>query len=323
VSRRLLAALVAVAVVAVVTMVATAGWSTPSDDDGDVAVGGAFGEVVRPDDDATPIVVDTDLAGDDLVALAYLLRRPDVRVVAVTVAGTGLVGCDPGVDLVADLVHALGAGWLPVACGREDPARKWPVAWRTRAAEAPGLPRLDTTFQVASEPAPQLIAKLATSNDDLQVVSLGPLSNLADLAERWPRAYRRLAAIWSMAGAVDVQQSPDVAEWNAAADPAAMATVLAAPVPVTVVPDDPVPAGDPDALSAPVVGGIAVGNPVPKWWDTTTAAAFTEPTIATGETGHWEVDDTGRLTRTGRNGATTVITHIDPAGLEAALATAF
>jgi inosine-uridine nucleoside N-ribohydrolase len=246
-----------------------------------------------------------------------------VRVVAVTVAGTGLVGCDPGVDLVADLVHALGAGWLPVACGREDPARKWPVAWRTRAAEAPGLPRLDTTFQVASEPAPQLIAKLATSNDDLQVVALGPLSNLADLAERWPRAYRRLAAIWSMAGAVDVQQSPDVAEWNAAADPAAMATVLAAPVPVTVVPDDPVPAGDPDALSAPVVGGIAVGNPVPKWWDTTTAAAFTEPTIATGETGHWEVDDTGRLTRTGRNGATTVITHIDPAGLEAALATAF
>ena len=303
-------------------VMAQAGCTAPYDNDGELTISGAFGEVVRPAEDATPIVVDTDLAGDDLVALAYLLRRPDVRVVAVTIAGTGLVGCDPGVDLVADLVHALGAGWMPVACGREDPALPWPEEWRTKAAQAPGLPRLDTTFSVVSEPAPLLISKLAANTEDLQVVALGPLSNLADLADRWPESYRRLAGIWAMAGAVDVRQSAEVGEWNAAADPTAMATVLAGSVPVTVVPDDPVPEGDLEALAAPVVGNIALGQPVPKWWDTATAAAFTEPSIATGETGRWEVDDTGVLTRTGR-GTTTVITHIDRRALNAALQTAW
>lgn len=307
---------------AAAVLVALAGCAAPYDDDGELVQTGALAGAAAPDDDATPVVVDTDLAGDDLVALAYLLRRPDVRVVAVTIAGTGLVGCDPGVDLVADLVHALEEAWVPVACGREDPTRPWPAAWRARAEEAPGLPRRDTTFVPVSEPAPLLLAKLAATTEDLQVVALGPLSNLADLADRWPRDYRRLAGIWSMAGAVEVQQSPDVAEWNAAADPAAMATVLAGPVPVTVVPDDPVPAGDPEALSAPVVGGIAVGSPVPKWWDTTTVVAFTEPSVATGETGRWEVDDTGRLTRTGR-GTTTVVTRIDQAARDAALQDAF
>jgi len=298
------------------------GCTAAYDDDGELAVAGAFGTAVAPDDDATPVVVDTDLAGDDLVALAYLLRRPDVRVVAVTVAGTGLVGCDPGVDLVADLVHALGAGSVAVACGREDPARQWPAAWREREAKAPGLPRLDTTFVARSEPAPLLIAKLAASTDDLHVVALGPLSNLADLADRWPQDYRRIVEIWSMAGAVDVQQSAEVAEWNAAADPAALATVLAGPVPVTLVPDDPVPAGRPEALSAPVIGGIAAASDYPKWWDTSTAAAFTEPSLVTGRTGTWTVDDSGRLTRTGK-GSTTVVTTVDQAALDATLAEAF
>ncbi len=308
--------------VAAVAALALTGCTAPYDDDGEYGGAGSLADAAAPDDDATPIVVDTDLAGDDLVALAYLLRRPDVRVVAVTVAGTGLVGCDPGVDLVADLVHALGEGWVPVACGREEPAREWPAAWVTRAEQAPGLPRLDTTFVPVSDPAPLLLAKLARSTDGLGVVALGPLSNLGDLAERRPDDYARLTGIYSMAGAVDVPSIDGVAEWNAAADPAALAAVLAGPVPVTLVPDDPIPAGTPDALSAPVVGGTVAANPVPKWWDTTTAAAYTEPSLASGTRGTWTVDDTGRLTRTGP-GPVTVVTSVDPAALDGVLADAF
>jgi len=318
--KRWLAA--SVAALAALATLALTGCAAPYDDDGEYGGAGSLADPAAPNDDATPIVVDTDLAGDDLVALAYLLRRPDVRVVAVTVAGTGLVGCDPGADLVADLVHALGEGWVQVACGREDPAREWPVAWVTRAEQARGLPRLDTTFLPVSEPAPLLLAKLARSLDGLDVVALGPLTNLADLAERWPDAYERLGQIYSMAGAVDVPSVDGVAEWNAAADPAALAAVLAGPVPVTLVPDDPIPAGTPAALSAPVIGGIVSANPVPKWWDTTTAAAYTEPSLASGTRGTWTVDDTGRLTRTGR-GPVIVVTAVDPTALEATLAAAF
>ena len=92
------------------------------------------------------MVVDTDLGGDDLVALAFLLRHPSVRVEAVTIAGTGLVGCDPGVDLVADLFTALDEDPVPVACGREEagpggaavpPGLAGPRRDRQRAAPAP------------------------------------------------------------------------------------------------------------------------------------------------------------------------------------------
>lgn len=310
-------------VAAAVAVLALAGCAAPYDDDGELAPVGALPGGAAPDEDATPIVVDTDLAGDDLVALAYLLRRPDVRVVAVTIAGTGLVGCDPGADLVADLVHALGEGWVPVACGREDPARQWPREWRATAAVAPGLPRVDTTFVPASDPAPLSIAKLAASTDDLHVVALGPLTNLADLAERWPESYRRLAGIHAMAGAVDVPSIDGVAEWNAAADPEAFAAVLAGPVPVTVVPDDPIPAGTPDLLSAfPVIGPIVTATEVPKRWDLATAAAFAEPGLATVDRGAWEVDDSGRLRRTGP-GRVAVVDSLDAAGLEAAYDEAF
>jgi inosine-uridine nucleoside N-ribohydrolase len=300
-----------------------AGCTAPYDDDGEYAVSGPLAAPAAPDDDATPIVVDTDLAGDDLVALAYLLRRPDLRVVAVTIAGTGEVGCDPGVDLVADLVHALGEGWMPVACGREEPAREWPADWVATAEAAPGLPRLDTTFVARSEPAPLLIAKLAAATEDLRVVALGPLSNLADLADRWPQDYRRLSGIWSMAGAVDVPSIDGVAEWNAAADPKAFATVLAGPVPVTVVPDDPIPAGTPEEIVVGVVGAIATAaGDVPKRWDLATSAAFAEPSLAEVQRGTWTVDDTGRLTRTGP-GTTSVVTALDEAGLNASYAAAF
>ena len=99
----------------------------------------------RTDADATPVVVDTDLGGDDLVALAFLLRHPEVRVEAITIAGTGLVGCDPGVDIVADLLTALDEDPVPVACGREDAGpggAPMPVAWRDARGDRSGLPRV-------------------------------------------------------------------------------------------------------------------------------------------------------------------------------------
>jgi len=282
--------------------------AAPSDDGRRVEAAG-LGPVAPDDGSATPIVVDTDLAGDDLAALAFLLHRTDVHVLAVTIAGTGLVGCDPGVDLVADLVVGLDDRPVPIACGREDPAREWPEAWRAQAEAGSGLPRLGTTLAPTPVPAPEVIGRLATIHDGLRVVALGPLTNLGDLATDDPAAYARIADITSMAGAVDVPAIDGVAEWNAAADPDAFAAVLAGPVPLTVVPDDPIP------TDAPPVAWLPTYQP-PKWWDTTTAAVSVEPGLAGFERGTWTVDESGRLHRTGP-GPVRVATGIDPAGLRA------
>ena len=303
---------------ATVAVLALSGCTAAYDDDGELLPTGSLGAAEEPAPDAIPVVVDTDLAADDLAALAFLLRRSDVRVVAVTIAGTGLVGCDPGADLVADLVHALGESWVPVACGREDAARPWPEEWRELAAQAPGLPRRDTTFLPVSEPAPRYIAKLAGSVDGLQVVALGPLTNLADMAEQHPDSYRRLAGITAMGGAVDVPSIDGVAEWNAAADPAAMNAVLAGPAPLTVVPDDPIPSGRPGVVDeAPIIGAMEVMADGPKCWDIATSAVLVDGAgRVAADRGTWVVDDTGRLERTGP-GPVAVVTSLDEERLEA------
>jgi hypothetical protein len=288
-------------VLGVVAAAALAGCGVPYDDDGEMTTTRQFDVGAAPDADATPVVVDTDLGGDDLVGLAFLLRHPSVRVEAVTIAGTGLVGCDPGVDLVADLFTALDEDPVPVACGREEAGpggAQLPQDWRVVAATGSGLPRSDTTLTPVRESAPELIGSLAEEIDGLVVVALGPMTNLADLAAT-PDELGRLAGIHAMGGSVDGPLVDGIAEWNVAADPEAFATVLAAGVPLTVVPEDAIPEGTPAALSAPVVGDIASTMDYPKWWDLATVAALVTPPTHVDE-GAWGLDpaEPGRLVRT-------------------------
>jgi hypothetical protein len=302
------------------------GCAAPYDGDGEVALVGSLSEGAAPESDATPIVVDTDLGGDDLVALAFLLRHPRVRVEAITIAATGLVGCDPGVDLVADLFTALEEAPVPVACGRADAgpvAMPFPAEWRELAETGTGIPRSPSTLTAAAVSAPELIAELAEHTDGLVVVALGPLTNVADLAASSPAGYLRLAGIHAMAGSVDGPAVDGVADWNVAADPEAFAVVLASPAPLTVVPEDAIPAGTPDALSAPVVGAVAVAVDYPKWWDLATVAALVTDG-ATVERGRWVSDpsERGRLRRDGA-GPVRVVRNLDVGLLEAEYARVF
>ena len=118
---------------------------------------------------------------------------------------------------------------------------------RSGAGELPPVARAD---------AATYVARLADRVDGLHVVALGPLTELAEVQRRHPASYARLAGVISMAGIVDSPSHDDelgVGEWNAAADVDAFAAVVAGDVPLTIVPDDPVPPGRPDGLTAPVV----------------------------------------------------------------------
>ena len=61
----------------------------------------------------TPVVIDTDLALDSVMAVLYLLGRPELEVRAITVSGTGEVHCDPGVEIAAGLVALAGHRGMP------------------------------------------------------------------------------------------------------------------------------------------------------------------------------------------------------------------
>ncbi len=132
----------------------------------------------------TPVVVDTDLSFDDILALAYLLRSPEVDVRAVTVTGTGLVHCLPGLQVMAQLLTTLGRSDVPVSCGRDEPLagdHAFPAEWRETADDAYGLALETASVSNPSETAPELLLSVAdSSSDPITVVALGPLTNLAD-----------------------------------------------------------------------------------------------------------------------------------------------
>ena len=101
----------------------------------------------------------------------------------------------------------------------------------------------------------------------------------------------------------------------------------AGPVPLTILPDDPVPDGAPAGLAGPVVGGLGRDPQftTPAYWDLATAGSFVEPGVATTRTGTWEVDttgDRGRLRRTG-DGPVRVVTRLDTAALDRVYAATF
>ena len=196
-------------VIAISAVLALTACAAPYDGDGEEALSPAV--AARPlDPEATPVVVDTDLGGDDLAALAFLLRHPAVDVEAITVAGAGLVGCDPGVDLVADLLTALDEQVVPVACttAASGPgALDLPEEWRRLAATGTGLPRSSGTLSPEPGSASSVVAELARQHDDLVLVALGPMTMAAELASTSPAAFARLAGVHAMGGSVRGRRS--------------------------------------------------------------------------------------------------------------------
>jgi pyrimidine-specific ribonucleoside hydrolase len=189
--------------------------------------------------EARVMLVDTDVAADDLVALAFLVSSPQVQLVGITVSGTGEAHCPGGVDVVLRLLDRLDAPDLPVACGRETPlvgSHTFPDAWRERVDHGSGLELEPTSRTPSPSTAVELIATLAAEHESLTVLTLGPLTNLADALLRDPALARQLGPVFVMGGALHVPgnlvccgapEGNSVAEWNIYVDPRAAQAVVA------------------------------------------------------------------------------------------------
>jgi hypothetical protein len=79
------------------------------------------------------VVIDSDMGGDSIMAVLYLLRAEGVDVKAITVAGDGLAHCQPGMRTALGLLALTGNEHIPVACGRDKPLKgdhAFPLDWR-------------------------------------------------------------------------------------------------------------------------------------------------------------------------------------------------
>jgi inosine-uridine nucleoside N-ribohydrolase len=199
-----------------------------------------------------PLVIDTDMAADDVTAIASLLRDPTVEILAITVTGTGEAHCPGGMFVARSIVTMLQAEPIPVACGRSTPlgdAAAFPDEWRTRADAGNGIDLVQPSYLPESDDASDLLIRLATdqasAGGELTILTLGPLTNLASAVASDPSLPSRVRVV-SMLGAIDVPGNVQptsgslkpTAEWNAHVDPTAVQRVLAAGFELTLVPLD-------------------------------------------------------------------------------------
>jgi Inosine-uridine preferring nucleoside hydrolase len=160
-------------------------------------------------DGRTPVIVDTDVSTDDIIALLYLARRDDVDLRAVTVSGTGLATCPAGARNTLALLAAAGRLDIPVACGRPDPVagfKAFPPAWRDRADQLSGL-ELPAAGRAADSGGAVALMRRALDASGLPtvtVLSLAPMTNTAQLLSEHPDVRSRIARVVAMGGAVHV-----------------------------------------------------------------------------------------------------------------------
>jgi pyrimidine-specific ribonucleoside hydrolase len=299
------------------------------------------------------LVIDTDMAPDDVVAIVSLLRDPTVEVLAITVTGTGEAHCQGGMFVARSAVTMLAADPITVACGRSEPlgdAQPFPDAWRAGADTGNGLRLVSPTFGPDPRWAEQVLVDLAAAEaaggSRLAILTLGPLTNLASAVELDP-AFASRVTVTAMLGAVDVPGNvqPGVpgsgeptAEWNAHADPTAVRRVLEAGFDITLVGLDAtkdVPLtpdlfgrleSDHAAAPADIVYELWARNPYMVGggyyiWDPLAAAVVREPTLVTTRPASLRVVegaglDGGRLVEIASGALVTIATSADRARFE-------
>jgi inosine-uridine nucleoside N-ribohydrolase len=187
-------------------------------------------------------LIDTDPGIDDALALLLAWGSPEWTVDVVTVVA-GNVPVDAGTLNVLRLLDLRRPSPPPlVVSGAAQPLarplRTAPYHGGDGLGDLPDWPPVET--RVTSTDAPAVIVEAACRHaNDLTIVALGPMTNLALAVERDATAIRGAGRVVAMGGAVDVpgNVTPD-AEFNAHVDPEALARVIDAGVRIDLVPLD-------------------------------------------------------------------------------------
>lgn len=197
-----------------------------------------------------PVILDVDMAQEDMHAALFLLAHPNVDVEAITVAGTGEAHCGPGVENALGIAAVSGAQNIPVSCGRETPLagdHEFPSEWRQDANRAYGV-EIPAGGEPSTLSAPSLIVSILQNADEkVAIVAVGPLTNIAEAILDSPEIVPVIDTIYIMGGAVEVEGNVGIsgvgienqyAEWNIYIDPLAANIVLGSGAPVVLVPLD-------------------------------------------------------------------------------------
>lgn len=174
----------------------------------------------------TPVIVDTDMALDDVRALALLFKSPHVQVKAI-IASDGSSSPDAGYRNALRVLEFLEVRDIPVGMGRR--LSQPPPPWRTRS-ETLGwsdLP-IPSTETEAPDAVSLITAVTQEAEQELAYVCLGPMTNLADALTGAPSLREKIGSVFFFGTPPDA----DPADWNTARDLNSVRSVSVSGIPL-------------------------------------------------------------------------------------------
>ncbi|WP_166866369.1 MULTISPECIES: nucleoside hydrolase [unclassified Salinibacterium] len=189
-----------------------------------------------------PLVIDTDTAQDDCVALLIGLLDPaaDLRAITMVAGNVGFAQQVRNAHLTLAAAGRLGE--VPIHLGCQRPlVREWVSAENVHGDGSGGLSLDDAdTLPTSDEHAVDALIRLAAENPgELRIVAIGPLTNIATALVKDPDFAANVGSLWIMGGSNNGRGNiTAAAEYNFYVDPEAAKAVFAAGFDITVVPWD-------------------------------------------------------------------------------------
>jgi purine nucleosidase len=190
--------------------------------------------VMAPAQSATPVIFDTDIGTDidDAYALAALIHRPELELLAVTTVSSDAVA---RARLAAKLLRAAGGRWgrVPVYAGISTPVQYMKQVDWARGFTSPTLHE--------SGAVEFMRAKIDARPGEITLIAVGELTNVAALLASEPGIAKKIRAISLMGGSIRrgyAAGSKPEPEWNIKSNAQAAKVVFESGVPLLVAPLD-------------------------------------------------------------------------------------
>ena len=189
------------------------------------------------------LILDVDTGTDDAVAIMLAALHPDLDLVACTTVN-GNRAIEHTTDNTLRTLDHIGRGNVPVHAGLSRPIARldFPIP---RAEHDPGVHFVEMPLARARSKAQApdaveyLIETYRNATDEITLVPVGPLSNIAAALALFPKLVDYVPDVIIMGGGHEVANVTPAAEFNIWADPEAAAMVFAAGFPsLTLVPLD-------------------------------------------------------------------------------------
>ena len=192
------------------------------------------------------VVIDCDVGVDDALALILAFHSPELDVRAVT-GVNGNVPLEQVFENIQKVLSLIQPKNKPlIAKGADRPLKGKPLyAHSVHGQDGLGGAKIDRDegkqwWQFYAGPADELITKMARQvPDEMTLIAIGPLTNLALAIQKDPEGMRKLKEVVIMGGAVRTGGNiTSYSEFNIFSDPTAAKIVLESKLSITLVPLD-------------------------------------------------------------------------------------